>query len=134
MPGDLLFAYNTKNLISRVIKLVDRGTWSHVALFTGNGLLCEAGTAGVQERSIEAYHSTSYRLGIYRPQNMQSEIREAIVARGRTQIGCSYNYYGVLRLGAMRLLGIRRRNNAPRNLSPNDIARDSDKIELIYVL
>jgi len=134
VPGDLLFAYNTKNLISRVIKLVDNGTWSHVALCTGHGLVCESGKAGVLERGVEAYHSPSYRLGIYRPNNMPPETREKIIAIARTQIGGSYNYFGVLRLGAMKLLGITRKNNAPRNLSPNDIARESDKLALICVL
>ena len=64
--GDAVFTMDTKSMISRAITYFDQGTWSHTATYVGDGRIVEAIGSGVVERSIEAYHSQRYRLGIYR--------------------------------------------------------------------
>jgi hypothetical protein len=104
--GDGIFTFDTSSCISRVITHLDQGTWSHVATHSGDGQICEAITAGVVERSIEAYHDCRYRLGVYRPLRASPEHIDAMIAALRSQLGKRYNYRGVLRLGMKLALGI----------------------------
>lgn len=117
--ADLIFTFDSSSFISCLIAHVDRGAWSHVAAYIGEGHICEAITSGVVERPLDVYHSPNFRLGVYRATSVDAE---KMIAFSRAQLGKRYNYRGVLRLGALKLLGIRSKRVEPRNTSPNDLA------------
>jgi hypothetical protein len=104
--GDSIFTLDTKSVVSRLIAYLDQGTWSHAGTYVGNGQIIEAITVGVVERSIEAYHDTRYRLGVYRLPGVSLEQIESMEAFYRSTIGDRYSYRKVLILGIRLALGI----------------------------
>jgi hypothetical protein len=111
--GDGIFTFDAKSISSRAIAYLDQGSWSHIGTYSGNGLICEAITSGVVERSIEAYRDSRYRLGVYRLLGGSSEQIDRTAAFMRSQVG-------KLRLGMRLALGIwpanRRRDTIPNML------------------
>jgi hypothetical protein len=65
-PADCIMIFDTTSHISRIIAAVDRGVWSHVAGYAGNGNILELILSGMVERSLDTYRSPRYRIGIYR--------------------------------------------------------------------
>jgi cell wall-associated NlpC family hydrolase len=104
--GDAIFTFDTKSIVSRIITHLDQGTWSHVGTYVGDGRVVEAITLGVVERSIEAYHDTRYRLGIYRLPGASPQQIDSMIALCRSTIGDRYSYRKVLLLGIRLTLGI----------------------------
>ena len=92
--GDIIAVIDNKSILSRLIAHFDRGTWSHVGVYSGEGKLVEAVLQGVVEGEIEDYHSPRYRLGVYRRKNLRLGNAQEVVARMRSQIGAKYNFYG----------------------------------------
>ncbi len=116
--GDSIYTLDTHSVLSRVIKYLDQGTWSHVGIYTGNGLMTEAIASGVVERSIEAYHHPRYRLGIYRLPVSPEQIERAIRA-SRSQVGKPYAFGKVFKLGVRLILGIWPKRGERRHTTPN---------------
>jgi hypothetical protein len=122
LPGDILMTFDSRSVISRVIAMVDHGTWSHSALYIGDGRICEAITAGVVERSIDAYRFPRFRIGVYWADALaiDREERNSRINFTRSQVGKPYPYYKVSKLAAKKLLSFR----CP--WSPRNIMSSSD--------
>jgi hypothetical protein len=138
LPGDLLMTFDSRSVISRVITMVDHGTWSHSALYIGDGQICEAITAGVVERSIDAYRFPRFRIGVYRADALaiDREKRNSMINLSRSQVGKPYSYYKVAKLAAKKLLGFRcpwspRNMSSPSDFSPNNLAM---RLSLIFIV
>jgi hypothetical protein len=116
--GDSVFTLDTKSFASRLITLLDQGTWSHVGMYTGEGRIVEAITSGVTERSIEAYHDPRYRLGVYRLGASAEQI-DKMIELSRSELGKPYAFKKVLRLGIRMILGMWPDPVETRQLAPN---------------
>ena len=104
--GDGIFTFDTKSIVSRIIMHLDQGAWSHCGTYVGNGRIVEAITLGVVERSIDAYHDTRYRLGIYRLPGASPQQIDSLIAFCHSTVGDRYSYRKVLLLGIRLVLGI----------------------------
>jgi Permuted papain-like amidase enzyme, YaeF/YiiX, C92 family len=131
--GDVIEAIDTKSLVSRLIARFDHGTWSHVGLYSGNGTILEATSAGVVERDLDVYHNKNYRLGVYRAGKLSTRQAEVMARFGRSQLGKPYNFRGLFRLAAFKTFGLKPTGSPARNVSPNDIAR-SQRLRLIHIV
>jgi hypothetical protein len=127
--GDLITTLDTQSILSRMIAAADHGVWSHIGMCTGNGRIAEAITSGVVERSVEAYHTPRYRLGIYRTKRSDAD-KEYAIRYFSSQVGKSYDYRSVIKVGLKILLGIQRKEG---EATPNDFALSPD-IVLIFVV
>jgi len=128
-PADQIMIIDTASLISKAIAAIDHGTWSHVGGYVGNGRIFEMILSGAVERSLDVYRSPRYRIGLYRVKDVDVESPESIkkgdafIAYCRASIGrARYNYLGLIRLGAIKILGIRKKSLGDHDLSPNDMA------------
>jgi len=122
-----LFTFDTDSLFSKLISVVDKGPWSHVATCTGEGTIIEALTAGVQERSIEVYVTPKYRVGLYRFRDGIPDPEKG-VAFGRDQIGKPYNFSVAAIAGIQKIFMHRR--IVP---TPNDAAIQPELDLIIHV-
>jgi hypothetical protein len=141
-PADCIMIFDTTSYISRIIAAVDRGVWSHVAGYAGNGNVFELILSGMVERSLDTYRSPRYRIGIYRarPSNGGAEYADdlkrihAFLARSRASIGRTrYDYFKVVKLGFVKMFGIRLRRPSEYDVTPNDMAR-SINFKLIFTI
>jgi hypothetical protein len=129
--GDVIFAIDTKNIISRLIARFDHGSWSHVGLCSGESKITEAIPIGVVERSIEAYHNPRYRLGLYRRLDLDQAEQLNVVSAMKSKIDARYNFRGVIYLAIHKLLGIRPHGEG--SYGPNDLAR-SERLTLVHLV
>lgn len=113
-PADLVCTFDSSSRMSRLISWVDRGQWSHTAMYSGQGTVVEATTSGCVERPIEVYKELQIRLGLYRYRNVDPA---HAVAGMRAKIGAGYNYWGALRAGVGKFLNLWERGA----LTPNDL-------------
>ena len=113
-PADLVFTFDSSSRMSRIISWVDRGPWSHSAMYSGQGTVIEATTSGCVERPIDVYKRPQFRLGLYRYRDVNPELA---VAGMRTTIGAGYNYWGALRAGVGKYLNLLERGAG----TPNDL-------------
>lgn len=111
--GDMVFTYNQSNFVSRLIAKLDNGSWSHVGVYIGNGYICEAVTSGVTKRAITTYKNSNIRIGLYRHKNMTPERADNISNMCLSQLGCSYNYWGAIKLGLKKILKIENKVPSP---------------------
>jgi hypothetical protein len=116
ITGDLLFTFDTQSIFSKIISIIDRGPWSHCAMYTGDDTVIEALTSGVCERPIEVYADPKYRVGLYRSRTRLPEPEKGIHF-ARSQIGKRYSYRKAALAGLLKLLRLKR--IAP---TPNDLA------------
>lgn len=129
--GDVIFAIDTKNIISRLIARFDHGSWSHVGLYSEESKITEAIPIGVVERSIEAYHKPRYRLGVYRRLDLDQAHQLNVVSAMKSKIGARYNFRGVIYLAIHKLLGIRPHGEGSHG--PNGLAR-SERLTLVHLV
>ncbi len=130
VAGDLVQVFNEKSLVSKVIAVLDHGSWSHSAMYTGDQTVTEAITSGISERPISVYKNPSIRLGVYRHPGMTVEKARTIIAFGRTQLGKPYGWRQAFVLGVEQLFCFNRRTRTP---SPNDLIARSD-LQLIFLI
>lgn len=64
--GDRIVTFNHSSIISHVIASFTRGTWSHLAVYLGDGQISEFVTSGLRETSIEIYKASNYSVAAYR--------------------------------------------------------------------
>ena len=122
--GDLLCTYDTKSFISKIISKVDRGPWSHCALYSGEGTVLESISIGVVERSLEVYNTSRYRIGLYRVK-FDVPNKKEILEFARSKIGEKYSFKKAL------MAGIQKHFDVPRLApTPNDLAMGAN-FELI---
>ncbi len=125
-PGDLVCTFDSTSRISRLISWVDRGPWSHTAMYSGQGTVIEAITSGCVERPIEVYRKPQFRLGLYRYRDVDPE---RAVARMRAGIGAGYNYWGALRAGVGKYFNLWERGPG----TPNDLIATPGIQHISYV-
>jgi hypothetical protein len=124
--GDLLFTFNSASWISKLISRVDRGPWSHCAMYVGGGLLHEAIITGVCVRPIDVYFGPDFRVGLYRLPLPDGA--EKVLERAKWQIGDKYSYRKAILCGLQKMFGFRR--TVP---SPNDMLMIPE-IELVAIV
>jgi len=115
-PADCVCTFNEKSVISRFISFIDKGPWSHTAIYIGNGEICEAISCGVVKRKIDVYNNKHIHIGIYRSLDLSADQKKDIIGWFLSSMGVKYNYKGIILLGLKKILGIH--SNIP---SPNDL-------------
>lgn len=110
-PGDIVFTYDTESFISKFIANLDKGAWSHVGIYVGDGYICEAITNGVVQRPITEYKNKKIRMGIYRYKGISPEAANDFVDECKSRIGDSYNWWGAIKLGIKMILKIESKKN-----------------------
>lgn len=121
MPGDIVSALDESSFISRLIARIDKGTWSHTAVYLGNGRIAEVITTGGIERNIEVYKDPKYRLGIYRHRNATQDQLTSVVNYSRINLNVKYAWRKAARLGIRKMFGIPIRDYKSSDTSPNDL-------------
>jgi hypothetical protein len=141
-PTDCIMVFDTHSFVSRAIAVIDRGVWSHVAGYAGNGNIFEMILSGAVERPLETYRSPQYRLGIYRARLFNGDVHDPENAKKihafstfwRAQVGRSrYGYRQLVRVGIQKMFGIRLRGATDGDVTPNDMAR-SEHLKLIFTI
>jgi hypothetical protein len=124
--ADTIFTFRTKSFRSKLIAGIDSGSWSHTAIYIGNGDIVEAIGEGVVKRSIEIYNDPTIRLGVYRPFIMTEIPKEKVVASAFEKLGVPYGHVMLIRLGLMKLF-------CPSKLKPGEHPRDTSPNDIIYL-
>jgi hypothetical protein len=141
-PTDSIMIFDTTSYISRAIAAIDRGVWSHVAGYAGNGNVFEMILSGAVERPLDTYRSPQYRIGLYRARLFNGDVDdpinikriEAFIAFWRASIGRDrYDYLKVVKLGFLKTFGIRLQKPSDYDVTPNDLAR-SPHLSLIFTI
>lgn len=140
-PADCIMIFDTTSYISKIIATVDRGVWSHVAGYAGNGNVFDLTLSGMVERPLDTYRSPRYRIGIYRVRSLNGEEYADDIKRihgflthGRASIGRTrYDYLKVVKLGFVKTFGIRLRQPSDYDVTPNDMARSAN-FKLIFTI
>jgi hypothetical protein len=141
-PSDCIMIFDTTSYIGKIIAAVDRGVWSHVGGYAGNGKILELILSGMVERPLDTYRSPRYRIGIYRPRLFNGDVYDAdnlkrikvFLAHGRASIGRTrYDYLKVVKLGFVKTFGIRLKQPSDYDVTPNDMAR-SAQLKLIFTI
>ncbi len=114
-PGDMVFTFN-KGFVSKIIARLDNGSWSHVGIYVGGGLVCEAITSGVTKSPLKKYKENDVRIGIYRHDGMSPDTAKNIAARCEEELGKSYNWWGAVRLGVKMIFKIKSEIPSPNGL------------------
>jgi hypothetical protein len=131
-PGDFILVRGT-SWRSRVISLYERlrfhrpgerhcAHWSHAALVVGtNGVIVEAGTAGVVVQRIDKYRDADYLYVAIRAEPTQ---RWRAVRFAASRVGCSYSRLTIAALTASTLTrGRIRLNDSERDSCGSLVAR-----------
>lgn len=100
--------------MSRLIAWVDNGSWSHAAVYAGEGRLLEMLTSGSCERPIAVYRSPNFRVGLYRLQLKDGDGTKVIDVL-RSRLGFKYSYKKALIAGLQKMLGIKRTHATPND-------------------
>lgn len=126
--GDIIATFDSNSFISRMISKIDNGPWSHVAMYSGSGMICEAITSGVTERPLNVYNREHIRIGLYRNSCNFSD-KEKMINWMRKEIGKKYNYHGAILTGIRKFLGVKIERGIPP--TPNELIIYLDKANLI---
>jgi len=102
--GDVV-AYKGTNLVSKAIINITNSSYSHVAIYMGNNIICEADgyTGHVRCRDILEYKN---HLDIYILESLTDEQRQKICDYVISKIGNKYSYFLTLWLGIKYIFGI----------------------------
>jgi len=102
-PFDGIYTVDRSSRISRFIAWATHGTWSHVAVYIGNGEIHESVTSGLREGPLELYKGRQYWIAAYRhvgaiakPRSIE-EVRATVASSPFRRDG--YNYRGAIRFG-----------------------------------
>ena len=128
--ADMVCTFNEKSLMSRFIASLDKGTWSHSAMYMGNGQISEAITQGIVMRDISVYKSKHVHIGIYRLFDMTPQRAEKAIQRGLSLIGGDYSYRKAIRVGLRTIFRLKLDPSKPGDLTPNGTVY-SGKVHLI---
>ncbi len=129
-PADVIFTYDRGSGLSRLIRISDRGMWSHCAMVNENLTLYEATTGGVVESDFSRLSDKNLDVGLYRLRGIAESDRDKIVGTMKKLVGIKrYNWYAVVRIFLHQRWGIpyRRKRN---QLTPADMMY-GNKFELI---
>jgi hypothetical protein len=131
-PGDAVYTVDTESNISRFIAWATHGTWSHVAWYTGNGIIWESTTKGIRNISIDVYKHRRFFLGGYRHIDLMNTTlwsedanRKASNHNFREN---SYNYFGAIKYGLKSFVG-----DHSHNLVPNSAIFQGNLVRIALV-
>ncbi len=130
---DTIQVFDGTSRISRFLAAVDRGSWSHTAMYSGDGTVIEAITSGVTERSLEVYMRPGVRIGIYRMAGCSAENADKAIHFARQRIGDDYGWAQLVKKGIQLLAHV---HPMPQDFipSPNDLIVRTEGMELIFLI
>jgi hypothetical protein len=119
-PADSIYTVDTKSSLSRFIAWATHGTWSHVAWYTGNGMIWESTTSGIRNVPIEVYKQRRYWLGAYRHIDLMdtvlsTEDQDRLAREDNRFRRDRYNYLGAIRYGFRSFIGDHSHNLVPNS-------------------
>ncbi len=119
--GDILFTFNSKSIISKIIASIDKGSWSHCGIYAGEGKIFEALSSGRVLRSIENYRKQHIHIGVYRPNLNNPDSNNLLDKYIKSEIGPGYGYLKALMIGIRTILGLNDGSFEPTDVTPNGI-------------
>lgn len=127
-PADFVFSRSIENSKpGDLIRHLDKGQFSHVGTYIGNGITMDAGPDGVLKNSLEEIGADSH-IALYKIRGISAAQREVIVEFTKKTEGAGYNWIGVFILALKLKLGISKRKGS--QASVNELLF-SDKLELV---
>src|ERR1039458_498005 len=94
--------------LSWLVMYYTSSVWSHVASFSENGYIIDATTDGVIEHPFSDYlDGKSYILIKTFEIKTTDEQQKGVLAWAREQVGCGFNWVGVIRLFLYTIFGFR---------------------------
>jgi hypothetical protein len=120
-PGDHLFVYNPKSIVSRTITRLIGLPWSHCAIITVESNLIEMLTSGIKKRPIEVYRNGEIRVGLYKTNQILNN-KETSKMLSHLEMkyiigGLKYGYLTAIKIGILNFFG----KTATDSPSPMDI-------------
>lgn len=94
-PGDVLLVDGNRR-VSVAIKYLTQSTWSHAALYVGDGLVEADVVEGVRAVPLSEYRNFNTR--ICRPVGLGDEDREAVIRYATGRIGLKYDLKNIIDL------------------------------------
>jgi hypothetical protein len=67
--GDQIYTFDRNSAVSTLIRKVDRGMWSHVALIDENKNIYELTTSGMRTSDFSSLNNPTLDIGLYRMRN-----------------------------------------------------------------
>jgi hypothetical protein len=131
--SDLIFTFNSKSLISRIITWVDKGSWSHRGIYAGNHEIFEMTSKGTVTNNIDIYKVKYIHLGIYRHPDFPEEKMDFIDEFRQVNVYNGYPYLKALVLGIRTLLGFTDGKHSPQGLIPSGIIYEGTHDLVDYV-
>lgn len=130
---DTIQVFDEASRISRFVAALDRGSWSHTAIYSGDGQVIEAITSGVTERSLDVYRRPGIRIGVYRMAAPAAGNVDEAISHARQSIGDAYGWAHLLEKGVQLLLHL---HPDPERFipSPNDLIVRTEGMELIFLV
>jgi hypothetical protein len=130
---DVFFSFDSRSLISRLIKSLDKGSWSHCGIYMGDGMVIEAVSKGVLKRGIESYKNIGIHLGVYRYRvttDKEQQALDSLIA----DIGKPYGYVKAIILGIRTLCRLNIEPSRPGDSTPNGIIYNHINLKLVDYL
>jgi len=104
---DLIFTFDKKSIVSSIIANIDSGSWSHVAMYVGDGKISEMIASGFNTCELRVFKQERFQVGVYRLfQKPTQEQVEGILDYLNLCKDTKYGYLQLLSLGVQKLLGI----------------------------
>lgn len=130
---DTIQVFDGTSRNSRLIAAIDRGSWSHTAMYSGDGTVLESITSGVRERPLEVYRRPGIRIGVYRMTGAPTAEADKAISWARQRIG---NGYGWAQLGKKGFQTLLRLHPEPERFiaSPNDLIVRTEGMELVFLI
>jgi hypothetical protein len=131
-PLDGIYTVDQSSRISRFIAWATHGTWSHVALYIGDGEIHESVTSGVREVPLEIYKGRQYWVAAYRHIGAITNPRSVQEARASARSlpfrRDRYNYPGAIKFGLRAFF-----NDHSPDLVPNSAMYAGNRIFIAQV-
>jgi hypothetical protein len=117
--GDHICIFNQKSIISKLIAFIDKGSWSHVGIYAGDGEIFEVISQGIVKRKVNVYKKEYIHLGVYRVFGIDTnkKMLEDFISSNfiRSNSGEGYPYLKALYLGIRTILGKTDEIRSPRD-------------------
>jgi hypothetical protein len=119
---DQIFTFNSKSFISKTIAWIDKGSWSHCGVYSGNHEIFEVTWKGMFTRNLDIYKKKYIHLGVYRRPDFPEEKLDYIdeYKKLNSYYGF-YPFHKALVLGIRTLLGFTDGKCSPHDLTPNGL-------------
>lgn len=120
--GDMIFSFDQESKLSRLIGWIDKGSWSHTALYCGGGKTLEAILfAGVTLCDIQDYKPRHVRTGIFRPFLRKGVNKQKIVSEALRLVGTNYAYKKAIISGFYNYFDLASSEQGGKRTTPNSL-------------